>query len=102
MSNRFASSRRARGLCDVCGFEYKLPELRTVIRKGKDTNTHACRVCWDIDHPQLRLGELPVYDPQALRDPRPDSASLGQVRAIIQPVTSVITWVRLGTVTVVT
>jgi len=27
----------------------------------------------DVDHPQLRLGKTPVYDPQALRNPRPDS-----------------------------
>ena len=26
----------------------------------------------DQDHPQLRLGELPVVDPMALRNPRPD------------------------------
>ena len=36
----------------------------------------ACPECWNPDQPQLRLGEFPVDDPQAIRDPRPDR-SLG-------------------------
>lgn len=31
-----------------------------------------CPECLDVDHPQLMLGSFPVYDPQALRNPRPD------------------------------
>lgn len=74
MSNRYASEKRALGVCDVCGFTYKLRELRTVIRKGRDTNVKACDTCWDPDHPQLHLGDFRVDDPQALRDPRSDAA----------------------------
>ena len=74
MSNRYASEKYALGICDVCGFQYKLRELRTTIVKGRDTNIKACKTCWDPDQPQLRLGEFRIDDPQALRDPRPDAA----------------------------
>lgn len=80
MSVQFASSQNALGLCDVCGFTYKLRELRTTIVKGRVTNIKACEECWDPDHPQLKLGEFPVHDPQALRDPRPDTAGLAESR----------------------
>ena len=76
MSNRFASARKALALCDVCGFQYKLRELKNLFVKGRDTNIKACPTCWSPDHPQLKLGEFPVNDPQAIRDPRPDQ-SLG-------------------------
>jgi len=76
VSNRFASDKNAIGLCDVCGFQYKLRTLRDLVVKGTDTNIKACRECWNPSQPQLRLGEFPVDDPQALRNPRPDT-SLG-------------------------
>tara|TARA_R110000751_G_scaffold44972_2_gene102469 strand:- start:368 stop:733 length:366 start_codon:yes stop_codon:yes gene_type:complete len=76
MSNRFASTKRAIAECDICGFQYKLRELRDLIEKGTNTHLKACRECWNVDHPQLKLGEFPVDDPQAIRDPRPDQ-SLG-------------------------
>lgn len=75
MSNRFASSERAIAECDICGFQYRLTELRSLIEKGRDTNLKACRECWVPDHPQLKLGEFPVNDPQAIRDPRPDRST---------------------------
>jgi hypothetical protein len=31
---RFASNKRAVAICDVCGFQYKLKELRNLIVKG--------------------------------------------------------------------
>ena len=77
MSNRFASARKALAECDICGFQYKLRELKNLIRKGRDTNLKACPECWSPDHPQLKLGEFPVQDPQAIRNPRPDR-SLGE------------------------
>lgn len=82
MSARFASDKYALGLCDVCGFQYKLRELRSVMRKGWETNIKSCPTCWDPDHPQLKLGEFRVDDPQALRDPRPDSAELEASREL--------------------
>lgn len=85
MGRRFASTKRALGICDVCGFTYKLRELREVIVKGRDANIKACYECWDPDHPQNDLGKYPVDDPQALRDPRPDSAELSEVRSQLVP-----------------
>jgi len=82
MADRFASSQNALGICDVCGFSYRLRELKNLIEKGRNTNIKACPECWSPDHPQLRLGEYPVNDPQALRDPRPDFAELAESRGI--------------------
>tara|TARA_R110000822_G_scaffold151679_2_gene290824 strand:- start:775 stop:1137 length:363 start_codon:yes stop_codon:yes gene_type:complete len=75
--SRFASSKIALGMCDVCGFQYKLRELRSLTVKGRDTNVKACSECWNPDQPQLRLGDYPVDDPQAIRNPRTDT-SLGE------------------------
>lgn len=86
MSNRFASDRIAIAECDVCGFRYKLKELRSLIIKTKDTNIKACPECWSPDHPQLKLGMYPVDDPQAIRNPRPDFTGYPQSRAQIVPV----------------
>tara|TARA_R100001530_G_C4290319_1_gene147844 strand:+ start:231 stop:557 length:327 start_codon:yes stop_codon:yes gene_type:complete len=83
MSTRFASSKNAIAECDICGFRYKLRELRSLVKKGKVTGLKACPTCWDSDHPQLKLGMYPVDDPQAIRDPRPDFAGYAQSRAII-------------------
>ena len=82
MGYRYASGNKALALCDICGFQYKLRELRSTIKKGKITDIKACPECWNPDHPQLHLGEIPVEDPQALRDPRPDSAELVSSRDI--------------------
>ena len=79
---RYASAKIAVAECDVCGFRYKLKELKNLIVKGRDTNIKACPECWNPDQPQLRLGEFPVDDPQALRDPRPDFAGRESSRKI--------------------
>ena len=79
---RYASAKIAVAECDICGFRYKLKELKNLIVKGRDTNVKACPECWNPDQPQLRLGEFPVDDPQAIRDPRPDFAWLESSRKI--------------------
>ena len=100
MATQFASSQKALGVCDVCGFTYRLREMRNLVRKGRDTNVKACPECWNPDHPQLKLGEFPVHDPQALRDPRPDSNQYGASRALIEPVKPVVGTGFIGQVTV--
>ena len=35
-----------------------------------------CPECWEPDQPQLSLGLYPVNDPQAVRNPRPDTTYL--------------------------
>lgn len=101
MSHKFASGQKALALCDVCGFRYRLRELQELIIKGNKTNIRACPECWNPDHPQLKLGEFPVYDPQALRNPRPDVSEFPQERALILPVLGVSAGGTVGYVTVV-
>lgn len=73
MPNRFASGKWAISQCDRCGFRYKLKQLRRLVIKTKNVNILVCPTCWEPDQPQLQLGMYPVDDPQALRDPRPDT-----------------------------
>lgn len=74
MPNQFASGKFAIAECDVCGFRYKLKELKPLVIKTKNTNILACPTCWVPDQPQLQLGMFPVNDPQAVRNPRPDTS----------------------------
>lgn len=76
MPNQFASGRWAISECDVCGQRFKLKQLKSLVVKRKITNILACPECWNQDHPQLLLGEKPVNDPQAVRNPRPDVSYL--------------------------
>jgi len=73
MANRFANGARAFGFCDVCGFRFDLKRLKKLVVKTKEVSIKACPQCWTPDQPQLQLGMYPVDDPQALRDPRPDT-----------------------------
>ena len=73
MANRFASGKRAIAICDRCGAQFKLVELRKEIIKTKVYDLLVCNSCWDPDQPQLQLGMYPVDDPQALRNPRRDT-----------------------------
>lgn len=100
MGVKFASGQNAIAECDVCGFQYKLRQLKNLVVKGDVTEIKACPECWDPDHPQNRLGEFPVYDPQAIRDPRPDFAGYAQSRALIFPVTPVVGTTFIGEVTI--
>jgi len=73
MPNKFASGKYAIAECDRCGQRYKLTELKKEVIKTKLFNIKVCPECWDPDHPQLSLGLYPVNDPQAVREPRPDT-----------------------------
>lgn len=73
MSNRFAAGKKAIAVCDRCGFQYLLKELKPETVKLKVVHNRVCPACWTPDHPQLQLGMYPVDDPQALRTPRPDT-----------------------------
>ena len=64
--------RWALGLCDRCGFTYKLNQLRREIYDEKFNGLLVCPACLDVDQPQLQLGRERIFDPQSLLDPRPD------------------------------
>jgi len=71
---KFASGKKAIAECDRCGFQYKLKELKKLVIKTKNINLLVCPTCWEPDQPQLQLGMYPVYDPQALENPRGDKS----------------------------
>jgi hypothetical protein len=74
MPSQFARGAHAIAECDRCGFRFKLKELRKEIVKTKLYQVKVCKACWNPDQPQLQLGMQPVNDPQALREPRPDTS----------------------------
>ena len=71
----YAVGRKAIGICDRCGFEYPLHELRKETINQFQVNLKVCPQCWDPDQPQTLLGKFPITDAQALRDPRPDTGA---------------------------
>lgn len=73
MGNRYASGKIAIAMCDRCGEQYKLKQLKTEIIKTKKYQALVCPDCFDPDQPQLQLGMYPIDDPQALRNPRRDT-----------------------------
>ena len=78
----------ALGLCDRCGFSFKLNQLHWEVEDQRKNGLRVCRVCLDKDHPQLQLGRVRVDDPQSLLDPRPDTGVLGS--------TSYFGWMPIG------
>ena len=76
MPNRFSSGKFSIAECDRCGQRFKLKELRKLTIKTKQVNIKVCPECYEPDQPQLSLGMYPVDDPQAVRNPRPDTSYL--------------------------
>ncbi len=74
MTQGFASGKNSHGFCDRCGFRVKLSLMKKITVNEKLTNIKVCPTCWEPDHPQYRIGRVDMSDPQALRDPRPDTA----------------------------
>jgi hypothetical protein len=72
--NQFASGKYAISECDRCGQRYKLKQLKALTFKRTQTNILVCPTCWEPPQPQVFLGERPVNDPQAIRNPRPDNS----------------------------
>jgi hypothetical protein len=100
VATTYASNKRAIAVCDRCGFQYKLKELRRETIKGQLTNTKVCPECWEPDHPQLHLGTFPIYDPQAIRDPRTDSGTHASSRSLKTPFKRFEVWGRVPQVQV--
>jgi hypothetical protein len=74
MPSQFSSGKHSIAECDRCGWRYKLTQLKKLVIKTKNVNILVCPECWEPDQPQLQLGLYPVNDPQAVRDPRPDTS----------------------------
>ena len=74
MTTMFASGKFAIAECDRCGFRFKLTALKKLTIKTKNVSIKVCPECWEPDQPQLQLGMYPVNDPQAVREPRPDTS----------------------------
>ncbi len=72
----YAVATKALGLCDRCGFTYKLSELKYEIEDEKRNGLRVCNSCFDPDQPQLQVGRLNTSDPQSLFDPRTDSGEI--------------------------
>jgi hypothetical protein len=72
MPSKYASAKNSIAQCDICGFRFKLKQLKQLVIKTKNVNILACQECWSPDQPQLLLGMTPINDPQAVRNPRPD------------------------------
>ena len=78
MPSKYSSAKNSISQCDRCGFRFKLTQLKRLVIKTKNVNILVCPECWEPDQPQLSLGLYPVNDPQAVRNPRPDSPSYYQ------------------------
>ena len=78
MPSKYSSGKHAIAQCDRCNFRYPLKQLKRLVIKTKNVNILVCPECWEPDQPQLSLGLYPVNDPQAVRNPRPDSNSYYQ------------------------
>jgi hypothetical protein len=72
MGTKYASGKNSIAECDRCGQRYKLTQLRKLVIKTQQVSIKVCPECWEPDQPQLQLGMYPVYDPQAVREPRAD------------------------------
>lgn len=100
----YAKGSRAFGYCDRTGARYPLKDLVWEYQNGQRTGLRVGKDVVDPDHPQNFLGRVRVVDPQALRDPRPDTA-LAASRALFgwNPVGNPAQYVvsSVGTVTVV-
>jgi hypothetical protein len=73
MGSPFSSGKHSIAECDRCGQQFKLKKLKFEVIKTKLYQLKVCEACWDPDQPQLQLGMYPIQDPQAVRQPRPDT-----------------------------
>ncbi len=63
----YATGKFAKALCDRCGFEYKLLDL-----KEEWNGLKTCSSCYEPKHPQLEPLTA-TADPEALYKPRPNN-----------------------------
>ena len=101
----YAKSKKALGICDRCGFTYKLRELIYEVEDETRNGLRVCKSCLDRAHRQLQVGRLNTSDPMALFNPRPDSGEKDSTQYFgFEPVsgTGIILRGSVGAVKVVT
>ena len=64
------------GICDRCGFEFKLAKLKRQVVAKKPTAILVCRSCMDEDQPQWFGPLIRPADPAPIRDARPDTQEI--------------------------
>ena len=69
----YTAGKKALGICDRCGFTYKLNELRYETENKVRNGLRVCYDCYDPDHPQLDVNSMSTIDPQSLYDARVDT-----------------------------
>ena len=69
----YAVGRKALGICDRCGFTYKLKELKHEIQNKTNTGLKVCNECFDPDQPQYDINTISTLDEQSLYEPRVDT-----------------------------
>jgi hypothetical protein len=72
VAHKFAEGKKAFAYCDRCSFRTPLRNLKRIQIKDTLTEIRVCASCWEESQPQLQQGKYPVFDPVALRNPRPD------------------------------
>jgi len=70
----YARGKKAFGYCDRTGFRYPLSVLVYEYQNGVRTGFRVGKDVFDPDQPQNFLGRVKINDPQALKDPRPDTS----------------------------
>lgn len=100
----YASGSHAKAVCDICGWDVNYKDLRPHITAQKPDGLKVCPECYDIDNPQLLVGKINLTDPQALYQPRPNSAEIPGIRAFVgfDPVIGLTCRVVMGQVRVTT
>lgn len=78
----YTSEKRAPGICDRCGFRYRLKRLSGETVRGVPQGNRVCPSCYDEDHPLNWEGSVRIVEAMGLRDPRSDSAELDAVRSL--------------------
>ena len=59
----YAAGKKALGICDRCGFTYKLNELRYETENKVRNGLRVCHTCYDPDQPQLDVNLISTIDP---------------------------------------
>ena len=96
----WAAGKKALGICDRCSHTYLLNLLREEILASVPQGNRVCPECWDVDNPQLRLGELNYTDYQALEHARPDVGEEGSTSSSRwNPVLTTKIFLRAGSAT---